>query len=70
VQIPPTPQVRIEMKVNNLYIYGNTEYLRRLEEDYVFMGRQVRLEGDRLIVFALPRKRKSSRVPKNKSRRH
>lgn len=58
------------MKVSNLYIYGTDEYLRRLEEDYVFMGRQVRVEDGRLIVFALPRKRKSSKVPKNKSRRH
>lgn len=46
------------MKVSNLYIYGSSEYLRRLEEDYVFMGRQVRLEDDRLIVFAAPKKRK------------
>jgi len=58
------------MKVTNLYIYGNSEYLRRLEEDYVFMGRQVRLEEGRLIVFALPRKRKkSAKSPKNRSRR-
>lgn len=58
------------MKVTNLYIYGNSEYLRRLEEDYVFMGRQVRLEDDRLVVFALPRRRKTSKKsPKNKQRR-
>jgi hypothetical protein len=57
------------MKVSNLYIYGNSEYLRRLEEDYVFMGRQVRMEDDRLIVFALPKRRKSPKIPKTKSRR-
>ncbi|QNN99214.1 hypothetical protein SEA_FAUST_130 [Streptomyces phage Faust] len=58
------------MKVSNLYIYGNSEYLRRLEEDYVFMGRQVRLEDGRLIVFALPRRRSKPKTQKkNRSRR-
>lgn len=57
------------MKVSNLYIYGSAEELSRLEEDYVFMGRQVRLEDDRLVVFALPRKRKMVKAPKNKSRK-
>jgi len=56
------------MKVNNLYIYGNSEYLRRLEEDYVFMGRQVRMEDDRLIVFALPKRRKTTK-PQTKPKR-
>lgn len=56
------------MKVSNLYIYGDREYLSRLEEDYVFMGRQVRLEDDKLIVFALPRRRKT-KAPHVKSRR-
>ena len=56
------------MKVSNLYIYGDREYLSRLEEDYVFMGRQVRLEDDKLIVFALPRRRKT-KAPTTKSRR-
>jgi hypothetical protein len=60
----------MKMKVSNLYIYGSAEELSRLEEDYVFMGRQVRLEDDRLVVFALPRKRKMAKAPKNKSRRH
>ncbi|XAO35310.1 hypothetical protein SEA_FRANCOB_134 [Streptomyces phage Francob] len=57
------------MKVTNLYIYGNSEYLRRLEEDYVFMGRQVRLEDDRLIVFALPRKKRKQSPSKQRRRR-
>jgi len=56
------------MKVSNLYIYGSSEFLRRLEEEYVFMGRQVRLEDDRLIVFALPRK-KRKKAPVNKRRK-
>lgn len=55
------------MRVKNLYIYGDREHLRRLEEDYAFMGRQVRLEDDRLIVFVLPRKRK--KAPTNKPRK-
>ncbi len=55
------------MKVSNLYIYGKDDYLRRLEEDYVFMGRQVRVEDGRLIVFALPRRTK--KVPKERFRR-
>ena len=57
------------MKVSNLYIYGNSEYLRRLEEDYVFMGRQVRLEDDRLIVFALPKMKRKKSPGKQRRRR-
>jgi hypothetical protein len=57
------------MKVSNLYIYGSLEELRRLEEDYVFMGRQVRIEDDRLVVFALPRKKKAKAQKKGRSRR-
>jgi hypothetical protein len=57
------------MRVTNLYIYGTVEYLRRLEEDYVFMGRQVRLEDDRLIVFALPRKKRKKSPSKQRRRR-
>ncbi|UUG69443.1 hypothetical protein SEA_SHAM_130 [Streptomyces phage Sham] len=57
------------MKVTNLYIYGNSEYLRRLEEDYVFMGRHVRLEDDRLVVFALPKRRNKHKVQKKNRRR-
>lgn len=58
------------MKVSNLYIYGSSEFLSRLEEDYVFMGRQVRLEDDRLVVFALPkRKRVAKTQKKGRSRR-
>ncbi|AXG66220.1 hypothetical protein SEA_ANNADREAMY_123 [Streptomyces phage Annadreamy] len=58
------------MKVSNLYIYGSSEFLRRLEEEYVFLGRSVRLEEDRLIVFALPRRKKNNKKsPKGKSRR-
>ncbi|AXH68824.1 hypothetical protein SEA_COMRADE_131 [Streptomyces phage Comrade] len=58
------------MKVSNLYIYGSSEFLSRLEEEYVFMGRQVRLEDGRLIVFALPKKRKKRNGPqKGRQRR-
>lgn len=68
MQIPPAPQVRNIMRVKNLYIYGDREHLRRLEEDYAFMGRQVRLEDDRLIVFVLPRKRKKATTNKPRKR--
>jgi hypothetical protein len=67
-----SPQVHLDrndMKVSNLYIYGTPEYLSRLEEDYVFMGRAVRLEEGRLVVFALPKRKKSKRAPKNKPKR-
>jgi len=58
------------MKVSNLYIYGSSEFLSRLEQEYIFMGRSVRLEEGRLTVFALPRKKKSTKKsPKGRSRR-
>lgn len=58
------------MKVSNLYIYGSREFLSRLEEEYMFMGRQVRLEDDRLVVFALPRRKRQTKSPqKGRSRR-
>jgi hypothetical protein len=69
VSITPGSTVRIKMKVCNLYIYGDSEYLQRLEEEYTFMGRQVRVEDGRLIVFALPRKRKVNKDSKNKFRK-
>jgi len=47
------------MKSKNQVIHSDDEdYLKRLEDDFTFMGRNVRLEEGKLIVFALPRKRK------------
>lgn len=46
------------MKIKNYHIYGDDKFLKRLEEEYLFMGRSVRREEDRLIVMALPGKRK------------
>ncbi len=56
------------MKVSNLYIYGDKDYLKKLEEDYVFMGRQVKIEDGRLIVFALQRRKKPVKQERSSSR--
>ncbi|AVD99300.1 hypothetical protein SEA_BILLNYE_119 [Streptomyces phage BillNye] len=50
------------MKASNQYVYSDDEgYLDRLAEEYAMLGRSVKREKGRLIVFALARKsRKSS----------
>jgi hypothetical protein len=42
------------MRARNHIIYGDEEKLRRLKEEYEYIGRVCKLEKDRLIVFALP----------------
>lgn len=56
------------MKVKNYYVYGNEDYLKRLEEEYSLLGRNVRREDDRLIVFSFARK-KRKKTPTQHSRK-
>ena len=50
-------------KPKNHVIYDNNDQdkLVRLAGEYVMLGREVKLEEGRLIVFALPQKRRSKR---------
>lgn len=50
------------MKARNYYVYSSDdEYLARLAEEYVYIGRQVKREDGRLIVFALPQRKPKKR---------
>lgn len=45
------------MKAKNQYIYSDdASYLDRLAEEYALLGRRVKREDGRIIVFALARK--------------
>lgn len=56
-------------KPRNLYLYGSLEELKRLKEEYDILGRPSKIEGDRLIVFALaPKKPKKKDARDNKGR--
>jgi hypothetical protein len=47
------------MKCKNQIIHSDDEeYLRRLEDDFIFMGRNVRREDGKLTVFSIARKKK------------
>jgi hypothetical protein len=55
------------MKAKNQYIYSDDAgYLDRLAEEFALMGRRVKREDGRIIVFALSRK---NRKTPNKRRR-
>lgn len=56
------------MKIRNHYIYNDdrTE-LQRLAEEYQMTGRDIKIEPGKLIVFALPRRRRSSNANARKT---
>lgn len=49
------------MKAKNHIIYGDEAMLRRLKADYEFIGRECEIQEDRLVIFALPRKKKADK---------
>lgn len=51
------------MKSKNYTFYSKDEaLLRRLRDEYVnYSGRQCEIQGDRLVVFALPQKKNKSK---------
>lgn len=55
-------------KLKNHVIYDNDRsVLQRLAEEYQMIGRDTKLEPDRLIIFALPRrKQKNENVRKTR----
>ena len=48
-------------KPKNHVIYGDKDDLLRLRDEYVMIGRETKLEADRLIIFALPQRRQAKR---------
>lgn len=57
------------MKAKNQKIYGDEALLRRLKAECDFIGRDAEIQGDRLIVFALPRKKVQRKDNKRGARR-
>lgn len=50
------------MKSKNYVYYSNDEaLLRRLRDEYLYTGRQCEIQGDRLVVFALPQKKQGKK---------
>jgi hypothetical protein len=46
------------MKIKNLVIYGDDQTLRRLRHEYeTYLGFDCTIEGDKLTIYALPRRR-------------
>lgn len=59
-------------KIRDLHIYSqNHSELKRLHEDYEFIGRRTELRRDELVVFSMPKtwKRKQERERKLAARR-
>lgn len=54
------------MKVKNARHYGDPATLQRLKEEAEYIGRDTKIEGDCLIVFALPRRSKKKSREKQK----
>lgn len=53
----------------NLYLYrDNEEELKRIAEEYVFLGRSVKIEGNKLTVFALPPRKPKKKGDNDKKR--
>lgn len=57
------------MKAKNHVIYGDDETLRRLRDDYRFIGRDCEIQGDRLVIFALPPKKAKRKDDKRGAKR-
>ena len=43
--------------MKNHVIYGDEATLVRLREEYEFVGRPCEIQGDKLVVFAIPPKK-------------
>jgi hypothetical protein len=49
------------MKARNLHIFGDSNKLSRLAEEYALLGRKTRTEEGKLTVFCLPRKKRKKK---------
>lgn len=49
------------------YYSNDPETLARLAEEYRFLGRHVKVDGDTLTVFALPPKKQKKKVEAKKT---
>lgn len=58
------------MKAKNYTYYSSDEaLLRRLREEYLYSGRECEIQGDRLVVFALPQKKQKRKDEKRGAKR-
>lgn len=49
------------MKAKNLHIFGDSDKLSRLAEEYALLGRKTKKEEGKLTVFCLPRKNRKKK---------
>jgi hypothetical protein len=57
------------MKSRNHVIWADETTLRRLKDEYEYLGRPCQIQGDKLVVFALPpKKRKDDKGAKKRGR--
>jgi hypothetical protein len=53
-------------KNSNLYVYrDDLDELKRIAEEYVFLGKSIKLEGNKLTVFATPPKKPTKKKDRN-----
>lgn len=57
------------MKSKNYTIYGDEEFLRRMKVEADYIGRECEIQGDKLVIFALPQNRKKKGEKKRGQRR-
>jgi hypothetical protein len=58
------------MKSKNYTYYSkDEELLKRLRDEYIYSGRQCEIQGDRLVVFALPQKKAKGKEARGTRRR-
>jgi hypothetical protein len=48
-------------KAKNYILYGDDEYLRRMKAEADYIGRECEIQGDKLVIFALPQKKKANK---------
>lgn len=54
------------MRIKNHVIHADTDALERLADEYRYLGRDCKIYGDKLVVFALPRSAKRKRKDQQK----
>lgn len=57
------------MKTKNHVIRGDEKTLARLKSEYDFIGRPCEIQGDKLVVFALPPKKVVAKKAKGRGGR-
>jgi hypothetical protein len=57
------------MKAKNHVIRADDDTLRRLKAEYDFIGRPCEIQGDKLVIFALPQKKVVQKQERGRGRR-